>query len=691
MKLLKCYIENFGGLKNFTYDFKDGLNTIKENNGFGKTTFATFIKSMFYGLDISNKTEKSDRVKYKPWQGGNFGGYIEFEVNNKKYRIERFFGAKSSNDTFKLFDLATNLESKDFTENIGEEIFKISKEAYERSTYIPQGQIQINMEDSLSAKLGNVLENENDVQTSDEAIKKIEETMKIYKKTGSRGMLNEKKEKLNELKRVSENCKFDEENLKFRKNKMEDIKHQIKEKQELKEKKQEIIAKKIESGRKQAKLEIYNNILNKLDENKKQYYELKEIFKNDITENLDFNNMISTSIELEKNIDNAILQSPKIQEYDIEIQKQENNMQNMKQKLNESNIKKQKKNNLSKILLISGILIFIIGLILSILSINMFIGVCTGVLGIIISICGILKIKNKNIENECYNIEKSINDIKKEIQYLTDEKNKIEQKIDSILMNYPNSENDKIILLSDLKIKVIQFINVLKELDKNQKLKNDFEKNNDISKLKEKEEFANINETEINTEIKSISFDLDKLIDEKNQYKNQIEVLENKIDENEYLETDIQNLQEEIIEMEKRYDILKQTKELLEGAKESFASSYLNEMINGYNEILNIIDDKDLDTNVDINLDVKIDVNGSKKDVKYFSTGYKDLIYICMRLSLVKALFKEEKPFIILDDPFVNLDEEKTTKALNLLEELSKKYQIIYFICNSSRKRVEKN
>ena len=163
MKITKCYIENFGKLHNFSYNFKDGLNTIKQENGFGKTTFATFIKSMFYGLDESNRTEKSDRIKYKPWQGGVFGGNVEFEVNGKTYRIERFFGNKASDDTFKLYDLETNLESKDYTKNIGEEIFKISKSAYERSTYIPQGQIQINMEDSISAKLGNVLESENDV------------------------------------------------------------------------------------------------------------------------------------------------------------------------------------------------------------------------------------------------------------------------------------------------------------------------------------------------------------------------------------------------------------------------------------------------------------------------------------------------------------------------------------------------
>ena len=79
MKLLKCHIQNFGKLQDFNYDFQNGLNTIKQDNGFGKTTFATFIKSMFYGLDTqaNARFEKSDRKKYIPWQGGIYGGSIE--------------------------------------------------------------------------------------------------------------------------------------------------------------------------------------------------------------------------------------------------------------------------------------------------------------------------------------------------------------------------------------------------------------------------------------------------------------------------------------------------------------------------------------------------------------------------------------------------------------------------------------
>ena len=108
-------------------------------------------------------------------------------------------------------------------------------------------------------------------------------------------------------------------------------------------------------------------------------------------------------------------------------------------------------------------------------------------------------------------------------------------------------------------------------------------------------------------------------------------------------------------------------------------------MIVGFNKYLSVIDTKELKTSVDTNLDVKIEVNGSQKEIKTFSAGYKDLIYICMRFSLIDALFNGETPFVVLDDPFVNLDEAKTSKALEILQEFTKKYQVIYFSCNASR------
>ena len=40
---------------------------------------------------------------------------------------------------------------------------------------------------------------------------------------------------------------------------------------------------------------------------------------------------------------------------------------------------------------------------------------------------------------------------------------------------------------------------------------------------------------------------------------------------------------------------------------------------------------------------------------------------------------------LILDDPFVNLDEEKIEHGKAFIREIAKEYQVIYFTCHESR------
>ena len=56
-----------------------------------------------------------------------------------------------------------------------------------------------------------------------------------------------------------------------------------------------------------------------------------------------------------------------------------------------------------------------------------------------------------------------------------------------------------------------------------------------------------------------------------------------------------------------------------------------------------------------------------------------------MRLALAKTLFNDETPPLIMDDPFNNLDDDKTDKALEMLEEIANDFQVIYLVCHSSR------
>ena len=65
MRLISCHIENFGKLKNVDINFQQGLNQICEKNGWGKSTFTTFLKAMFYGFSKEKKRSKGIRERKK--------------------------------------------------------------------------------------------------------------------------------------------------------------------------------------------------------------------------------------------------------------------------------------------------------------------------------------------------------------------------------------------------------------------------------------------------------------------------------------------------------------------------------------------------------------------------------------------------------------------------------------------------
>ena len=286
--------------------------------------------------------------------------------------------------------------------------------------------------------------------------------------------------------------------------------------------------------------------------------------------------------------------------------------------------------------------------------------------------------KYKTLQNNKYSKELSMQKAETKLQTLTRE---IENHLSDYFTSFEKSYSE---LIQDLKIHISEFEKTSLQLEEAKKEKEKYEKENNIEEFENIEE-VNVSEDETKLKIDKCNKQIDGLVDEKNQIKNYIEILENKIDENEFLESDIEILKEEINKFEEKYKVLKTTEELLKEAKESFSSSYLKDMILGFNKYLSIVDSKELKTAVDTNLDVKIEVNGSQKEIKTFSAGYKDLIYICIRFGLIDALYKDEAPFVVLDDPFVNLDESKTAKALQILNEFAKKYQLIYFSCNSSR------
>ena len=115
MKIREIYVKSFGCLYDFKKEFHDGFNAVTENNGFGKTTLATFVKAMFYSLGYSRSSalEENELKRFRPWNSTEkFGGSVTFEHDGKLYRIERTFGATQKDETAFLVDFEKNKKTR---------------------------------------------------------------------------------------------------------------------------------------------------------------------------------------------------------------------------------------------------------------------------------------------------------------------------------------------------------------------------------------------------------------------------------------------------------------------------------------------------------------------------------------------------------------------------------------------------
>jgi DNA repair exonuclease SbcCD ATPase subunit len=141
---------------------------------------------------------------------------------------------------------------------------------------------------------------------------------------------------------------------------------------------------------------------------------------------------------------------------------------------------------------------------------------------------------------------------------------------------------------------------------------------------------------------------------------------------------------EEYAELARRLEVLRRARELLTRAKENLSGSYLKPLCDGFTKYLNAFGE-DGKFMIDTDLVLNIESGGKIRPLGFFSAGTREMLDICMRLALVETLFKNEPPFVILDDPFTNLDERKLRGAKRLVLKLSGEYQIIYFTCHGSR------
>ncbi len=207
MKLLKAYINAYGNIEDKEFDFSSGLNSICEDNGYGKSTLASFIRASFYGLEKKTKNY-FERDRALPYSKKPCGGYLIFEFNGKEYKIQRSFSKKAQEDELHVF--VNGIETNELGPVPGETIFGLDLDSFNKTIFINPIDLTVSTNESLNAKMGHFVEDSKDSFDFEEAKEKLDKRkreLKPIKSQDSKGLIAEKKIQIDDLDNKNENLK----------------------------------------------------------------------------------------------------------------------------------------------------------------------------------------------------------------------------------------------------------------------------------------------------------------------------------------------------------------------------------------------------------------------------------------------------------------------------------------------------
>lgn len=625
MKIIRAYIENFGKLNDFSVEFKSGLNVINENNGFGKSTLCAFIKTMFYGFPITKtkNIDENERIKFTPWQGGKFGGYLDFAVDGREYRIIREFGARASLDKFTLFNLSLGEESTDYSEKIGEELFGIDLSGFEKCTYFSNIDLNKDIPNSILAR---IFDNTENLNSYENACKTLIKRGRQYKTVGNKGIIGDTTKKLSDF----QNKRFETENLI---NSFSDKKKEI---EELSKRKSELISELEEIREKirynahrsiiREKISYYNSLVDKTEKLKEKISTVSNKYKNGVPD----------------------------ESYISEVVQKIDNLSDLAQN--------RGKGKLPLYLLFGAVslILAVVGVLFDFYSI-----ITLPLFSVIAVVLFALFFTFKGKQNKAKNSEKAV----------FDELNKI----------YPNNFNSSAeakncieIIKNDLsELKSLQ-----REFDEYTARAKEYKNTEKLTSLEYKdftadEEVGKETEAKLNKEIDDISM---KILTLNSSLENLPSLEDNLLE----LNLNIEKAEKELEISESNYEIIKKAYEFLEKANSNLALKYKDKVKANFVNYLSIFLDSD-DALLSNKLEVMINEAGEFRDVKSFSSGKKAVIEFSLRLAVSYAVFEKAIPFFILDDTFSCLDDKTFNLISGKIRELSSDMQIIYFTCTKNR------
>lgn len=748
MRLISCYIEGFGRLRKMEINFDEGLNCVVKENGWGKSTFAAFLRVMFYGFDGESKRNEleNERKYYKPWTGDVYGGELVFQTGDRRYRFQRLFGAKKSEDEFALYDVETNMPTDDFSENIGEELFQIDSQSFQRTVYIGQNECGTWTTDGINAKIGNISDESADINNYDKACTRLKAVINGMSPTKKTGELYKQKKEISALKERVRKTGIVEARIEKLRDRRDSIvqmraasseyQHNVAEKNKAAEYFPVAIPEinelqgKIERAREYEKLKAHHEAVEMSEKDRRSYSELMHTYYPD-------RDRQSGEIHLpsDMEMDKCMVFWNDIKQNRLEINRLKRQLKNIMDDRPEDGVAEgnlaaddtSAKNGVARACILCAVTVFIVMVLLRAANL---IGVHVFAIGLLISLMGvaafiIMRNRCKSDDKKRSNLKKEHADdgmdagehsaLYKDIQGMIamDEQQidinfaKIQKITDGYGMCLDLDDLDGSISgvrrLIDLQRKMHTDENaaencnsareelslyieclgfapgedLLSQLIEIQRRLEDYHSRcqalSDVPGVKEldRDEKEYQIDTSIDSRIAECDMEIAELTGELNEIKETAVQLEQRQPE---FDSDL-----------RKYELITRTYELLGQAKEIFTARYTAPVMKSFADYYTCITDRQEDMQMNADMDISYRDHGMYRDKKTLSAGLKDLTDICERVAMVDVMYPVERPVLIMDDPFVNLDDENMAGAKRLLSLLEEKYQIIYFTCSKNR------
>lgn len=144
----------------------------------------------------------------------------------------------------------------------------------------------------------------------------------------------------------------------------------------------------------------------------------------------------------------------------------------------------------------------------------------------------------------------------------------------------------------------------------------------------------------------------------------------------------IERINLEIAQAERQYQVAGTVSTLLAEAKDRLSSSYLPRLCSRCQELLCQVTNRSYEVVIDRSFSVRLRENGQAKPMADFSRGTREITLLCFRIALSELLYDGKIPFIIIDDAFVNFDEDNFVRATDLLKKVAEHAQVLYFTCH---------